>query len=75
LAGKARAAVREGRPRRIFNGEIVDVPGTRYGIHWDWGDKLMVQVDNDVFQSRVDTLQVNVSAGKETIRVQVRAED
>lgn len=68
LLTDAGTAIRAGRPKLIFNGVIVDLPASRYGIHWNWGDKVNVSVLGDIFVMRIDVISVKVSQGKETIQ-------
>jgi len=70
----ATQTLREGRPRRIVSGRIINRSGTEYGVNWNWGDKIRVQVDDQAYTARVDTIEVDISGGKETINAQIRIE-
>jgi hypothetical protein len=74
LQAEAEAAVRAGRPRQIFRGQILDTPDTRYGVHWAWGDYVTVQMFGQSFDARIDAIEVTVEAGKETINAWIRGE-
>lgn len=72
LQAEAEAVVRQGRPRQLFRGKILDVPDTRYGVHWAWGDYVTVQAAGQSFDARIDAIEVTVARGKETISAWVR---
>ena len=74
LISMAQAEVRAGRPRRIIQARIVNRPGTEYGINWGWGDRLKAQINNQVYTVRIDTIEVDVSGGNETINAGIRIE-
>lgn len=71
---EANAALRAGRPRRSFRGELVNVPrATEYGNHWRWGDKVTAQFEGESIDCTIDAVQVSVVKGKETINGNLRA--
>ncbi len=74
LQAEAEAVVRQGRPKRIFRGKLLDVPDTRYGVHWGWGDFVTVQDFGQSFDARIDAIEVTVARGKETISAWVRGD-
>lgn len=74
LEGEAKASVRQGRPRTLFRGQILDTPDTRYGVHWAWGDFVTVQAFGQSFDARIDAIEVTVEGGKETISAWVRGD-
>lgn len=74
LSAEADATVRQGRPKTLFRGKILDVPGSRYGIHWGWGDFVTVQAFGKSFDARIEAITVTVARGKETIDAWVRAD-
>lgn len=74
LQAEAEMAVRLARPRTIIRGKILDVPDTRYGVHWFWGDYVTVQAFAQSFDARIDAIEVDVSNGKETINAWVRGD-
>jgi hypothetical protein len=70
----ALAALRENRGQRVFHGEIVSIPGaTEYGVHWNFGDLVTVEFENEMINCSIDALQIEVEAGKETIKASLRA--
>lgn len=75
LADEARTAVRVGRPKRVFEAVVLDVPGIQYGVHWRFGDKVTAEYGGETFDVSVDAITVHVSGGEETITARLRAED
>lgn len=75
LQDEAKAALRAGRPRRTFEGEILDVPGSRYGVEWSWGDKVTVLFENESIDCTIDVVSISVQKGEEKIDVRLRAEE
>ncbi len=76
LTAEAEAAVRGGRPRRVQTGRIVNRAGATYGVNWNWGDKVKVEIEGEVNTARIDVVEVNVSrAGDEVVRAGIRVED
>lgn len=74
LQAEAEATVRQGRPKTIFKGRILDTPDTRYGIHWSWGDFVTVQAFGQSFDARIEAITVSVAGGKESIDAWVRGD-
>lgn len=72
LTDEAETAVRDGRPRTIFRGKLLDTPDTRYGVHWTWGDFVTVQAFGQSLDARIDAISVKVERGKETIEAWLR---
>ena len=76
LTNEAKMAVRAGRPRRTFEGTILNVPGaTEYGIHWNFGDKVTAEFENESIDCFVDGIAITVKGGRETIRATLRADE
>lgn len=72
----ANAALRENRPKRVFQGELVNVPGsTEYNIHWKWGDAVTVEFESEVINCTIEAIQVEVQNGTERILATLRAEE
>lgn len=75
LTSEAEANLRQRRPKRTLSGTIINKPGTEYGLNWNWGDKVKVDYDGQVFTARIDTISVSVANGKEDIQADIRIED
>jgi hypothetical protein len=43
ITNEGNEALARGRPREVFECEILDTAETRYGINWSFGDKVHVQ--------------------------------
>jgi hypothetical protein len=75
LNAEAETRVRIGRPIRTFSGQIINKPGSEYGLDWFWGDKVRVEIDGEVLTARIDAIEVSVADGKEDIKSNIRIED
>ncbi|HYN88094.1 MAG TPA: hypothetical protein VER55_06170 [Ardenticatenaceae bacterium] len=60
LQSEARASLRAGQPRRIFDGIIQSNSGFRYGREWRFGDKVNAQFEGEVVACFLDTVEVEV---------------
>lgn len=74
LTAEANAAVRNGRPRTIFRGKLLDTQDTRYGVQWAWGDFVTAQYGGYQIDCRVDAVTVTVKPGEsyETVEALLR---
>jgi len=73
LVNQAEAALREGRPKRSFVGELVNVPGaTEYGVHWKFGDLVTAQFEGESVDCMVEAVQVSFVRGRESINAKLR---
>jgi hypothetical protein len=75
LAAEARAALVAGRPRHTFQAEIVSTPGSTYGQHWRWGDRVTAVVAGEVLTCHIDAVQVTVANGRDTVRAHLRSSE
>jgi len=75
LIAEAESKLTSGRPLRTISGTIINKPGSLYGVDWNWGDKVTVEIEGEVFTARINTISVDVSGGKETITADIRIED
>ena len=70
----AKAALRENRPARIFQGRLFNVPGTtEYGVHWGFGDLVTVEFDGESINCSIDAVQIEVKNSEEQITATMRA--
>lgn len=68
LTSGANTKLSAGRPKISFRGRIVDNPGTQYGVHWRWGDKLTAEYERQRYDAMVSVVKVNLdSSGMEDI--------
>jgi len=72
LAAEAQAQVRNGRPRTLFRGKLLNTDDTRYGVHWGWGDFVTCQAFGQSLDCRIDAVSVTVAGGKETVEAVLR---
>jgi len=53
LREEGRQALDEGRPRIRFGGDLVNTVGTRFGVHWGFGDLVTARYRNRQFTAMV----------------------
>jgi hypothetical protein len=64
----AQQMLADGRPRLRFAAKIVESVGTRYGIHWRWGDRVTAMYAGETYDAMIRSVAVNVNeTGRETI--------
>lgn len=63
LSSEAAGVVREGRPRTIFTGRLLDTLDTQYGVHWAWGDFVTAQAFGQLYDCRIEAVTVTVRPG------------
>lgn len=69
---EAKTALRAGRPKRTFQGQLLDAPGTKYGVNWGFGDKVTAEFRGESLDCTVDGIEVVFQQGRETIRASLR---
>lgn len=63
LAAEADAVLRNGRVKTIFQGRLIDMPDSRYGVDWAWGDYVTAQAFGKLIDCRIDAVSVSVKPG------------
>jgi len=63
LAAEADATLRSGRVKTIFQGRLIDMPDSRYGVDWEWGDYVTAQAFNQLIDCRIEAVSVSVKPG------------
>jgi len=64
----ARTVLEVGRPRERFGSHLLDVEGMRFGLDWNWGDKVRVRYRDKEFDAIIRTVQLSLNqSGYETI--------
>lgn len=58
----AEAALREGRPKVIVSGRLVDTPGMQYGLDYQWGDVLSVEAFGEAVDCHVASVRIDYNA-------------
>jgi hypothetical protein len=67
-------ALWKNRPRRTITGTAQNSEQCQYGVHWRWGDRVQVEVDSIAYDSRIDTIEIDVQNGVERITGRFRTE-
>ena len=75
LTTETDAYLRLGRPKRVFEGRIVNTPQTQYGIHWAWGDSVTATFEGQSINCSIDAVTITVAKGDETIDAKLRADE
>lgn len=71
----ADSAVRDGRPRNTFNGQLVNIVGASvYGRDYAHGDYVTASYHGEVIDCRIDTVHVNINDGSESVEIALRSE-
>ncbi len=63
LSAEAQAILRSGRAKTIFQGRLIDMPDSRYGVDWAWGDYVTAQAFGQLIDCRIDAVSVSVKPG------------
>lgn len=64
----ARQKLAEGEPKVLFTGKAIDTEGTRFGKHWNWGDKVTARFLGQDYESIIRKVQLTLDADRhETI--------
>jgi hypothetical protein len=71
---EAEAELRARIPKRKFSGKAVDVDKCRYGLHYKFGDKVTVELQEITLDAYVNTVHVTKTDGQETIDIGLEAE-
>jgi len=71
-AGRARLG--EGRPTQRFVGDPKDTEATRFGLHWNWGDKVRARYRNQEFDTIIKAVVLHMANGVESISARMEYE-
>jgi Siphovirus ReqiPepy6 Gp37-like protein len=63
LSAEADAVLRNGRVKTIFQGRLIDMPDSRYGVDWAWGDYVTAQAFGRLIDCRIEAVSVSVKPG------------
>lgn len=75
ITDKADAEVKNGKPRIKFTGTLLDTNQSRFGIDWDFGDKITCSYRGLTIDGYVKAMTISVDGnGAEYIDAQVEAE-
>ncbi len=65
LQDEANSELQEQRKRKVLNGYIQETKNFRYGIHFDYGDRLVAKYMDQSFYVHVDAINMTVSANSD----------
>lgn len=75
LTAKGDAALQASRPRLRFSGALLDTEQTRYGIDWQFGDKVTVEYRGFQFGGMIRAVRLELNDdGDETVDCKVETE-
>lgn len=74
LLAETRRTLRELRARLRMRADMVDSEQIRYGVEWEWGTRAVALVQGVTYEVRVDTREVELAQGQETVRAQLTVE-
>jgi hypothetical protein len=76
VTAAARKRLREGEPRLYFTGELLDMPNSRYGLDWEFGDKVTVTYRGYQLDGVINAIRLDINSdGKESIQARLEVED
>ena len=68
-AAAGQAELESKRPKMKLTGEIIDSEQARFGVDWDWGDRVMITHRGYQYEVIITSVQIAINGqGKETIR-------
>jgi hypothetical protein len=65
----ARSKLAEGKPIQKFTGTLMDAPGYRFGVDWDFGYRVKAEVDWQSYTPIVAAATILLTQGREHIKV------
>lgn len=74
LTTEGQAALKQYRPRATYTAKVRDTEGIRFGREYNYGDRLTVEADGWAAEARLDSVEVTVEGGRESINVELRVE-
>lgn len=75
LTYASQESLAESRAKLRVVGEIIDAPNSRYGVHWDLGDKITTSIAGQQFDVIVRNVGVKVNnSGLESIQARIETE-
>ncbi len=75
VANRARERLEESRPVMTFRGDLLDTARARYGIDWDFGDRVLARYRGREFEGDIKSVSVSIdSDGLETVRAQIEVD-
>jgi hypothetical protein len=75
LDNLANEALARGQKRIMIEAKLVDTAGLRYGVHYNYGDRVTVVAGGQKYAARIGAMQVVVENGEEKLRAALRVEN
>lgn len=74
MTGRAQTELSAMRGKVLFSGKLLDTPECRYGIEWDYGDRVTCEYRGKQFDGVIRAVRVVVAAdGTETVEAKVES--
>ena len=74
LISSAKEVVALGKPKLKFSGNLIETPSFRYGIDWNFGDRIKAYSHGYTFDARISAISLRVSNESEAIEVNILGE-
>ena len=68
LPAEAKSTLKEYQAKITLNGELQETDSFRYGVDWQWGDRVLVEFGGERAEAWLNKVVLNVRDGRETIR-------
>ena len=73
VTAEANSKLREGMPKQLISGRLVDTPGLQYGVHYGFGDILSVEAFGYKVDCHVSSVRIDYD-GNEKIEARLKGE-
>ncbi len=60
ITTRANAALNEGRPYRLLEGYLIDTPNQRFGVEWNFGDKVAIEKNKQIYDAVVKAFKMEL---------------
>lgn len=71
LTDFGRKALQDAKVRNVFEGTLIDMPGSRYQVDWDLGDLVRAEYNGETFNCEVQAVMGTATANEETVTAQL----
>jgi hypothetical protein len=76
VTDKAKSELEKGRPLVRFSGDLVDTRQTRYGLHWEYGDRVTCSHRGRQFDGMIRAIKIGMSSsGEEEIEARIETSE
>lgn len=74
VEARAKEALLDNRPRRVFSGQAIDTVGTRFGRDWNYGDRVTARFLRQEFEAIIRQVIITLdSGGREIIDARIES--